>query len=126
MIRLLAQILAGILTVWIASFFLPGVLFLGTGEMLILAGMILGLANFLLKPILLILTFPLRLLTLGLFSFIVNLVIVWLVVDVLFFDLFEIEGFVFPVEITMEGFLSLFSMVLILWITNLLFSFLLE
>lgn len=42
------------------------------------AGLVLGLLNALVRPVLLFLTFPINLLTLGLFTFVVNGLILWL------------------------------------------------
>lgn len=44
----------------------------------LLAAIIIGLLNVFIKPILLILTAPLNILTLGLFTFVVNAVVIWL------------------------------------------------
>ncbi|EKD90565.1 MAG: hypothetical protein ACD_30C00112G0006 [uncultured bacterium] len=44
----------------------------------ILAAIILGVINTFIKPILLLLTLPLNILTLGLFTFVINAVILWL------------------------------------------------
>jgi putative membrane protein len=48
-------------------------------EGILLAGLVLGLANALIRPLLLFFTFPLNLLTLGLFTFVVNAFILYLV-----------------------------------------------
>jgi putative membrane protein len=45
----------------------------------IIGALVLGLANALVRPILFILTLPLTILTLGLFAFIVNAIVFWLV-----------------------------------------------
>lgn len=81
--KLIFQIIAAILGLFLASRFVPGVEFLGPGQTLILAGVILGLINFFIKPILKFLTLPLRILTLGLFTLILNMILVW-IVDILF------------------------------------------
>jgi putative membrane protein len=69
---LLRLVLNGIAIV-IAAWFVPGVHVTGAGPALI-AGALLGLVNALVRPLLLILTFPFTLLTLGLFIFVVNAV----------------------------------------------------
>ncbi len=84
MTKLIFHILAGTLGIWLATG-LPGVHFTGPIQSLILAGLVLGVINFAVKPILDILTFPLKILTLGIFSLILNMGIVW-VVDVLVLD----------------------------------------
>ncbi|HEY0798951.1 MAG TPA: phage holin family protein [Candidatus Baltobacteraceae bacterium] len=45
----------------------------------IIGALILGIANAIVRPILIILTLPLTILTLGLFTFVVNAVVFWLV-----------------------------------------------
>jgi putative membrane protein len=81
MTRLVYHSLAGILGIWLATG-IPGVNFTGPIQSLFLAGFVLGIINFAVKPILDILTFPLKILTLGLFSLFLNMAIVW-TVDVL-------------------------------------------
>ena len=45
----------------------------------VIAALILGIANAILKPILVVLTLPINILTLGLFTFIINAGLLWLV-----------------------------------------------
>lgn len=63
------------LAVYISSLILPGI-HVTDFFVAIVVAVVLGLANMLLKPIFLILTLPLTILTLGLFTFIVNGVMV--------------------------------------------------
>ena len=51
----------------------------GTMYTLIIAGLILAIVNFFLKPVLVILSLPFILVTLGLFMIVINGLIVWLV-----------------------------------------------
>lgn len=59
------------LGLWVADLLLPGIAFTGTGA-LIVSALLLGIVNAVIRPILLILTFPLTVLTLGLFILVVN------------------------------------------------------
>ena len=62
---------------WIVSALFPGLIFFqagGAGDYLI-AGTVLGVANAVLRPILLFFTLPLNVLTLGLFTFVVNAIV---------------------------------------------------
>jgi putative membrane protein len=59
------------LGLWVADQLLPGIEITGTGAVLVSA-LLLGLVNAVIRPILLILTLPLTVLTLGLFILIVN------------------------------------------------------
>jgi putative membrane protein len=76
--RFILRALAAALGFWIASRLIPGVHIHGLADLL-LAGLLLGVLNALVRPILTILTFPLTILTLGLFLFVVNGITVWLV-----------------------------------------------
>jgi putative membrane protein len=102
--RLLLNIIAGISAVFSADKLIQGVNlniipgksvffgfeFVSYWQILILVGAVLGLINSFLKPILKLITFPLRIITLGLFSFVINLFLIWLL-DILFLEL-EIKG----------------------------------
>lgn len=76
--RFVFRALAAALGFWIASRLVHGVHVRGL-EDLLLAGLVLGVLNALVRPVLTILTLPLTILTLGLFLLVVNGVTVWLV-----------------------------------------------
>jgi putative membrane protein len=78
MINFLVRALAAALGFWIASKILLGVRVSGL-ESLLFAGLLLGVVNALVRPVLVILTLPLTILTLGLFLLVVNGVMVWIV-----------------------------------------------
>ena len=80
------------LGLYVADRLLPGVSIAGTGTFL-LAGALLGLANATVRPVLVLLTLPLTILTLGLFLFVVNAAMIALVAALL--PGFRIAGF-FP------------------------------
>ncbi len=81
MTRLAYHVLAGILGFWLATG-LPEVEFAKEIQSLALAGFVLGVINFAVKPILDFITIPLKIVTFGLFSIFLNMAIVW-TVDVL-------------------------------------------
>jgi putative membrane protein len=56
---------------WLASLIVPGVHFTST-ESLIAAALLLGIVNAIVRPILVVLTLPITLLTLGLFLLVIN------------------------------------------------------
>ncbi len=66
------------LGLWLASQIVPGVEIRSTGT-LIAAALLLGIVNAVVRPILVILTFPITLLTLGLFLLVINGLMVELV-----------------------------------------------
>ncbi len=60
------------MALWVAAAVYPAALRLDPPQALLLAGLGLGLANAVVRPVLLVLTLPLNLLTLGLFTWVVN------------------------------------------------------
>jgi len=78
MMKFLIRALAAAAGFWIASRLFGGVTVGGLGS-LIAAGLVLGLLNALVRPLLILFTLPLTLLTLGLFLLVINGVTVWLV-----------------------------------------------
>jgi putative membrane protein len=78
MIRFILRGLVAALGFWVASHLVPGVHVTGW-KTLVIAGLLLGLANALVRPILTFLTLPLTVITLGLFLFVVNGLMVLLV-----------------------------------------------
>jgi putative membrane protein len=77
MIRFIIQALGAALGFWLSSKVISGVHVRGV-ESLIAAGFILGILNALVRPLLILLTIPFTLLTLGLFLFVVNGLTVWM------------------------------------------------
>jgi len=79
LMRFLIKIVANSLGILIASLSVPGFVFDGNIVTLILAGCVLALANAIVRPILKLLSFPLIILTLGLFSIVINMLVLKLV-----------------------------------------------
>lgn len=104
--RLIVQIGTGILGLWLATEFVSGVEFIGPFKSLLIAGTILGLINFFIKPVLKLITLPLRILTLGLFSLVINMGMIW-IADILF-----------P-ELIIKGLTPLFWTTIIIWALSL-------
>ena len=74
----------------VVAYILPGITVASFGSALI-AAIVLGLLNMLLKPLLILMTLPLTLLTLGLFLFVINALLFWLAGSML--KGFEVHGF---------------------------------
>ena len=66
------------LSLWIASYLFRGLKFETTGA-LVVSALLLGLANAVVKPLLILLTLPLTLLTFGLFLLVINALMILLV-----------------------------------------------
>jgi putative membrane protein len=78
MVELLARLIINAALLLVVSRLVPGLSVEGWGSAFI-GAMVLGLVNFFVKPIMVILTFPLTILTLGLFLLVVNALMLWLV-----------------------------------------------
>ena len=80
--RFLVRLVVNAAAVFLAANVVPGIAVSGFGVAL-LAGLILGLVNAVIKPILIVLTLPFTIVTLGLFIFVVNAIclalVAWLV-----------------------------------------------
>lgn len=88
----LLRVLVNAATIALAAYLVPGIELAGPAPALV-AGLVLGLVNALVRPVLLVLTLPLTLLTLGLFLFVLNALCLWLTSAVV--PGFTIAGF-FP------------------------------
>lgn len=71
MLRFVIQAVVTALGLWLAAEFIPGVEVLSTGS-LVAAAVLLGLVNALVRPVLTFITFPLTVITFGLFLLVVN------------------------------------------------------
>lgn len=72
MIRILLQILLNGLGVLLAAYLVPGVSYTGSWPYLLLVGLVIGLINLLVRPLLTLLSIPALILTLGLFYLVIN------------------------------------------------------
>ena len=88
--RLFSQIVAAIAGLWLALLFVPSVVvriypessFFGIPlteqwQIILVLGIILGLLNHFVRPVLKAIALPLELLTLGLFSIVINMAMLW-------------------------------------------------
>ena len=87
---LLIRLAIGAAGLWIASRLVPGMSIEGTGT-LVLAAFLLGLVNAIVRPLAIVLTFPITIVTLGLFLLVVNAGMLALVAALL--DGFQLAGF---------------------------------
>lgn len=78
------------LCLWIASLMFPGIKFSSRTSLLVSA-LALGFVNAVIRPLLLVLTFPLTLLSLGLFALVINALMIMLVAKLI--KGFELSGF---------------------------------
>lgn len=85
------RVLVTALALLVAAYLVPGIV-VDSLYIAIIAAIILGLLNLIAKPVLMVLTLPINILTLGLFTFIINAFIFWFVAS--FVQGFSVEGFV--------------------------------
>ena len=78
MVRLILYVLGNAFALWVTQALVPGITFRGSLVTLIVAGALWGLFNLIVRPIAMILSIPLLILTLGLFYFVLNGILLWL------------------------------------------------
>ena len=76
----------------LATTIVPGILFKGDLLTLLVAGLILGAFNLIVRPLAMLLSLPLLILTLGLFYFILNAILLWVASAII--PGYSIAGFV--------------------------------
>lgn len=87
---MLARFIVNAIVLLLLPYLNIGIEVSGVGAALV-AALVLGLVNALIRPIVLLLTLPLNILTLGLFTFVVNALMFWLVSAVV--KGFNVAGF---------------------------------
>jgi len=95
------------LALWVASHLFKGIRFSSTSA-LVVSALLLGLANAVVRPLLVVLTLPLTLLTFGLFLLVINALMLMLVAKVV--NGFKVDGFWTALWASL--FISLLSLVL--------------
>jgi putative membrane protein len=76
--RLLLRLFVNAVALWAAATLIPGVTLDGQFSSVLLVALVFGVVNALVRPLALLLTFPVVLLTLGLFTFVINALMLWL------------------------------------------------
>ena len=78
--RLIVRLIINALALWIAIELIPGLIFEGNNVSLFIIALIFGLVNALVRPIIILLTCPLVVLTLGLFILVINTIMLSLTI----------------------------------------------
>lgn len=89
--HLIIRLLINALVLYLIAQFLPGFHVAGATAALI-AALVLGIANAIVRPLLILISLPLEILTLGLFTLVINALVLWLVAILV--PGFHIDGFV--------------------------------
>ncbi len=103
--KFLLYVAVGVLGFFLAEYFLD--ITIESIRFLFYVGFALGTINFFVRPVICLVTLPLRILTLGLFTFVINVAIVWF------------AQAIFP-EIVIDGVFNLIYTTLIIWILEVL------
>jgi len=111
--RFVIQIVINALAILIAAYLVPGILFSGSVWKLLLAGLVLGLANTWIKPLLKLISLPLIVITFGLFTVVINIAVLAFV------------AYLIP-DLSIQGWTSALWGVLVISLTNYALGFLLE
>lgn len=104
MINLILRWVLNALGVLLVAYLVPGIHVSGFYAALIVA-LVLGILNALVRPILIFLTLPINILTLGLFTLVINALLLWFVATV-------VKGF------AIAGFGAAFWGALVLWLVG--------
>ncbi len=88
--NILLRVLFNALGLLLIAQFIPGIDVSGV-YVAIISALILGLLNLIIKPVLLILTLPITVITLGLFAFVINAALFYFAAS--FIDGFDVKGF---------------------------------
>ncbi len=78
MVKLILRIVINALAIWVASLIVSGITLAGGIWGIIVVSVIFGLINGLIKPIIKLFSLPLIVVTLGLFTLIINALLFWL------------------------------------------------
>ncbi len=89
--KLIARLLINMVAILLIAYLLPRLIWVDGLWSAFIAALILGIINAFIRPILVLLTLPLTLLTLGLFLLIINGLMLWLVAALV--DGFHVNGF---------------------------------
>ena len=93
MLRIIIRWIVNAIAIWVAVQLVPGIVHRGPGETLLLIALIFGLVNALVRPLLTLLSCPLVILTMGLFLFVINALMLRLTAWIAG-PIFNIDGFV--------------------------------
>lgn len=94
--QFIIRLLINAAALWVAIRYVPGISFDGDWPRLLVVALVFGVLNAVIRPILFVLTLPFLIVTLGLFTFVLNAVMLWLTSATahLFGLRFQVDGFI--------------------------------
>lgn len=108
--RFIVKVLVSAVALWAAAYVLPGFSVSGGITGYLIAGLVLGTLNTFVRPILKLISFPIILVTLGLFTVVINIGILWLV------------SYLLPTTVVITGIGSLFWATFIISLVQTIFD----
>ena len=108
--NLVEKLLSGIVGIGISAYLLDGVTFDGSFQTILLVGAVMGLLMFFVRPLLGLITLPLRIITLNLFGLVIAMALIW-IIDIL------------SMELNFSGITPLFWTTSIIWGISLFFPY---
>lgn len=112
--KLILRILINAAAIWLTSYLLPGLGFSGNIFNLLIVAVIFGLVNALIRPIVKLLTLPINVATLGLFTLVINALM--LIITVWLSGTLTLEGGI------LENFVTAFIAAIIISLVSLVLS----
>ena len=76
--QILVRLLINAAALWSATRLVPGISFDGDWRLLFVVALVFGIINISVRPVLMLLTFPFLIVTLGFFTFVLNGLMLWL------------------------------------------------
>jgi putative membrane protein len=94
-VQFIVRLLINAAALWAAIRFVPGISFEGDWPLLFAVALVFGVLNAVIRPVLFVLTLPFLIVTLGLFTFVLNAFMLWLTsaASDLFGLRFHVDGF---------------------------------
>ncbi len=112
MTKLTAKFLIVVLALLLSAKLIPGIM-VSSLYVAVMVAFLLGFINIIIRPILLVLTLPITILTLGMFIFVINALLFWLLAS--FVPGFAVSGFI-------PALLGTLTVSIVSWMGNRLFS----
>ncbi len=107
--HIIIQIFVNAIAIFVAAKVVPGISFTGDNTTLLMAGFLMGLINFFIKPVLKLISLPFIFITLGLFTIVINIA------------LLELLAYLVP-EFKIDGLAAAFWGVVVISAVNIFFS----
>lgn len=116
--KILLGVVLNIIALYVVVKFVPDITYTGGATFFVITGLIIGLLNFFVKPLMKVLSFPVIFLTAGLFSLVINVIIFWLTIKVV--NAINFQGVTVAVGSIWTYFIAALVFGIINWILHIL------